>query len=126
VDLPLQARDDRLTASCSVCGSTRVRRSMARSAVELLVRKLTPFHLYVCRDCEHRGWHLGPVPDIATHPLDQCSLMLSARPVEQRDIDVSRRRWRQTALSLLVAITLGAFLGCYVHGCRQPSVEQGE
>lgn len=99
---------------------------MARSSWEFLVRKVTPLHLYMCRDCEHRGWRLGSLPESVIHGPDQQALGLPARPVEKRDSDLRRRRWKRAVLSFLLAVVLGTAFGRYVHGCQQPVAEQGD
>ena len=99
---------------------------MDRTTVELLVRKLTPFHLFLCRDCEYRGWRLGALPGSTEPAPDQSALGLPVRPIEYRDHAHRRWRLRHAAISFLVAALLGAWLGGYVHGCQQPPADQGE
>jgi hypothetical protein len=44
--------------SCPKCGSPRVHRSRARSALERLRKRLTEKRLHRCHDCGWRGWGL--------------------------------------------------------------------
>lgn len=99
---------------------------MPHTMWEYTVRSLTPFHLYMCRECERRGWRLGALPDSVIHGPDQKELGLPTRPVERRDSAVSRRRWRRAIVSFVFALVLGAWFGRYVHGCQQPPSAQGD
>jgi hypothetical protein len=90
---------------------------MPRSAFERLVHKLTPYHYFLCRACEFRGKRLGPIPVFLASRRDQTPL--PSRPVEHRDREAVRRRFRQALVSVLIATALGAASGVYLHGCRQ-------
>jgi len=103
---------------CPECGSHRVRRSAPRTPVERLVRAVSPFHRYKCRDCEHRGWHLGRVPS-RHHEHD--SVPPGGRPPEKRDIEAAQQRRRNLVGSLVLATALGVATGLYVQSCQQRS-----
>jgi len=124
--MQVPSRDERSHIRCPICGSGRIRRSMPRTGWEHLVRAITPLHLYMCRDCEHRGWRFGSLPDVVIHSPDQQTLGLPSRPVERRDNDAARRRWRRAIISFVFAVLLGALFGRYVHSCQQPPLEQVE
>jgi hypothetical protein len=102
---------------CPRCGSTAVRKSMPRSAGERLVRAWTPYHYFLCRDCEYRGHHLGPVPTTPGSDADR----ITSRPLEYRDRQEAQRRARRLVVSICVAATMGAASGLYLHGCRYRS-----
>ena len=103
---------------CPRCGSTRVRRSMAKNPGEKLVRYLTPFHYYRCRKCGFRGKHLGRVPTLHAHQ-DLDPSKTPGRPLERRDLDEVLERRKRVFWSVFVAVALGAMAGVYVHGCQQ-------
>src|SRR5512136_3424113 len=96
---------------CAQCGSDRVRRSPAKPPVERFVRTATPFHLYRCRNCRHRGWHFGPVPEGGE---ERAEVALPGRPIEPRDIAASRRKRRKIVGSVLLGVALGAAAGAYL------------
>jgi hypothetical protein len=100
--------------TCPRCGSIRVRRSMPRDAWERFVRSVTPFHYFLCRDCDHRALHVGRVP-----VGDGTGAPWPGRPVEERDRRAARVKARNTVLTALLAVMLGAAAGVYVHSCRQ-------
>lgn len=100
---------------CPECGSRRVRRSAPRSAAERLVRAVTPLHRFRCRDCAHRGWHLGAIPSRRHRDRE----LPAGRPLERRDIEAKQLKRKRLVSSVLVAVALGAAAGVYVHDCRQ-------
>ena len=102
---------------CPRCQSTYVRRSVAKTPGEKLVRYLTPFHYYRCRTCGHRGRYLGRVP--VGHRHGDPSDTIPGRPIERRDLDAALERRKRAIWSVFVAVALGALAGVYVHGCQQ-------
>jgi hypothetical protein len=98
-----------------------VRRSRAKTPVERFVRAATPFHLYRCRNCRHRGWHFGPVLDDGQERVEARP---PGRPVEPRDVAASRRKRRKIVGSVLLGVALGAAAGAYLHSCQQRSEVQ--
>lgn len=106
------------TFRCPHCGSDNVRRSLPRSLFEDIVRSLTPYHLYFCRDCEGRGWKIGALKlaDGATPTRPAFG-----RPLEPRDTTARRRRWRRLVLTVIIAIGLGVATGVRLHSCAQQS-----
>jgi hypothetical protein len=102
---------------CRMCRSTHVRRSAPHTTFERVVRKITPFHLYRCRDCEYRGWHLGPAA-LAKHEASE-SAAPAGRPRERRDVESGRLKRRRIVGSLILAAILGAASGLYLHSCQQ-------
>lgn len=103
--------------ACPRCGSTRVRRSMAKTPGEKAIRYLTPFHFYRCRSCGHRGKHLGRVRSEHLHHEDPSKT--PGRPIERRDVEESLERRKKMLWTVLLAVGLGAMAGVYVHGCQQ-------
>jgi hypothetical protein len=100
---------------CPRCGSEAVRRSMPRTGFERLVRAWTPYHYFLCRDCEYRGAHLGAIPASGAHSATG----LTSRPVEVRDRQAQRRQMKRVASAILLASLLGAASGLYLHGCHR-------
>jgi len=106
----LSANDDTSRITCSRCGSRRVRRSRARTRLEMLVRVFTPLHFHMCRDCGTRGWHLGA----GKVPL---------RATGNRRVEAHRTNRRERALrrkvytTVLLSIFLGVALGLGLHEC---------
>jgi hypothetical protein len=90
---------------------------MPRTGLERLVRAWTPYHYFLCRDCEYRGAHLGMVPSSSGGAGDR----VTSRPVEQRDQAAGRRRRQQLVTSFLLAAALGTASGAYLHSCRRSS-----
>ncbi len=103
---------------CPHCGSTNVRRSLPRSLVEDVVRSLTPYHLYFCRDCESRGWKVG-VLKVSDDPAPATAF---GRQLEPRDTAARRRRWRRLLLTIVLAVALGVATGVRLHSCAQQPV----
>jgi hypothetical protein len=100
--------------ACPRCKSRDVRRSMPRGPWERLVRRLTPYHYFLCRECSYRGFHFGAVTaGSGDGPA------LPSRPVEVRDQEARRRRIRQVATSILLATVMGVGAGVMIHSCRQ-------
>lgn len=102
---------------CPRCGSQAIRRSMPRTRFERLVRAWTPYHYFLCRECEYRGSHLGAIPLAAGGDARQ----VPSRPLEVRDHEAHRRRRKQLVLSFVVASVLGIASGVYLQSCRHSS-----
>src|SRR5512139_3938822 len=106
-----------ISPTCPRCGSVQLRRSMPRTLAERAIRACTPLHLFLCRDCEHRGWRLGRLA--AADHGDHLDHGLPARPLEARDHAFHSRRRRRILVSVAIATLLGAAAGVYLHGCQQ-------
>lgn len=98
---------------CPRCGSKAIRRSMPRTGIERLVRAWTPYHYFLCRECEYRGSHLGAIPRAAEGDVD-----VPSRPREVRDNDADRRRRQRVVFSFMIASVLGIASGVYLQSCR--------
>lgn len=112
---PATSDPERHRLKCPRCQSTNIRRSVAKTPSEKLVRYLTPFHYYRCRKCGHRGTHLGRVPHRHVDANDKTP----GRPVERRDLDEVLERRKRALWSVFLAVVLGTVAGIYVHGCQQ-------
>lgn len=106
-------------AACPSCGSSNLRRSMPRTAFERLMRAFTPYHYFLCRDCEYRGVRVGPLS--SSQDGGTTGIHHPSRPLEPRDRQATRQRIYRTVLSVLFALALGAASGVYIHGCRERS-----
>lgn len=104
---------------CPHCGSTDIRRSLPRNLFEDVVRSLTPYHLYFCRDCQSRGWKLGALK-VSDDPV--AARPAFGRQLEPRDTTARRRRWRRLLLTIVFAIALGVATGIRLHSCAQQPV----
>ena len=103
---------------CPRCGSPRARRSASRNLEERLIRALTLFRPYRCRDCGHRGWRWRGVT--ATWRQRRAAAEVPGRQVEKRDLEYLRRRRLRRLTALVTVIGLGATAGVFLQKCGQP------
>ena len=101
---------------CPHCRSKDIRPSSPHDFIEIAVRKLTPLHLYKCRECDHRGWRFKSRPRESSASAGVAG---SGRPPEPRDRARRREDRRRALTMLLIATALGAASGIYLHGCQQ-------
>ncbi len=92
---------------CGHCGSTDVRRAMARTDWQRFVRTVTPLRRYSCLSCQRRGWMLGGGGQAGSAGEVGG---LPARPLEERDFEeVADARFRRV-VTVAIALLLGAAL----------------
>jgi hypothetical protein len=111
--------------TCPGCGASDLGRGRCRTAWQELVRDLTPLRRYRCRACGRQGWTVRPLPR-SQHPGE---LMRSrpagpwpGRPLEERD---QATRWRaavRLALSVLLALLLGAVAASRLVSCQSQGI----
>jgi len=100
---------------CPRCGSDQLRRSSPHNSFERLLRKLSPYHLFRCGQCHHRGWH----PHRLSRHREAHHSHGPGRPLEKRDRKAKRAAVLRAALTLIFAASLGVASAIYLHGCQQ-------
>ena len=92
---------------CPRCSSSRVRRSAPHSVGERLLRAFSPLHFYRCRDCGHRGVHMGALERAGA----------GGRRLESRDIEDMRARRLRAMVLMILAAAVGAIAGLNIYSC---------
>ena len=100
---------------CPRCGSPRLRRSVPQDGWERLVRSLTGFHYFRCRDCNHHGAHWGRLS--GAHRA-RAQAAVPVRPVEARDLSAAALKRRRMVLVVVLAIASGIATGTMVNSCE--------
>jgi len=115
--------------TCSRCGSDRIRRARTRTALQRVLRRVTPLRRYACAACGHRGWRLGGLPR-SEHPEEQegraRNARLPARPLERRDLRAKRARRLKMAATLVFAAALGALAAARLASCQAETAQSGD
>jgi hypothetical protein len=115
---------------CGRCGSTELRRSHSRHALERVVRRVTPWERYACRVCGHHGWArgpLGPRPAAPAHAPAHAPAPVprgdtpSGRKPEVRDHRLQRRVRTRTLVLVTLSLALGVLAALSLQRCGLPS-----
>ncbi len=94
--------------TCQKCGSEDLRRAHAHGRLRRLYRRLTGRSRYQCQACHHRGWTDLPVQ---ARGADGGPLRAgTGRRTERRDLVAHRVARLRLALTVLVAMLLGALV----------------
>ena len=116
---------------CGRCGSTELRRSHSRHALERLVRRVTPWDRYACRVCGHHGWARGPLgprpaalagaPVPARAAVPAPSDTPNGRKPEVRDHRLQRRVRIRALVLVTLSLALGVLAALSLQRCGLPS-----